>query len=389
MKNTLVRHSMSLALFAVIFCGMPLRARAEEPHKPRLSPDLPYLAQKTNPVTYQVDFAVVVTAPAHTKLLKVWLPLPQTDAAQEVVEKTLTSFPLQVTPKIAEEPVFGNKFACFEFTRPEGAQIIRHQFGIKVWELRWQVDPDKVLSVNRWPSSFQPYLRTEQMVVVDDTFRRLARDIVPTHQGAARDLAAILAWVNAHMTYDHSMASLQASAAHALKNKRGHCSDYHGFCAALGRALGYPTRVTYGINAFAKNSPSHCKLEAFLPPYGWVSFDVSETQNLIGLIQKDPKLDAKKKEQLIQDANRRLLRGFRDNTWYLQTKGTDYDLAPPASKRVPVVRTIYAEADGSALPDPDPANPQKREFAWMTIHQYTPDRSVSYPFKDWQSLVNK
>ena len=134
-------------------------------------------------------------------------------------------------------------------------------------------------------------------------------------------------------------ASLAASAVHALEKRRGHCSDYHGFCAALGRALGYPTRVTYGINPFPKNSPSHCKLEAYLPPYGWVSFDVSETQKLIEAIQKDAGLGGKKKEELVRAARERLRRGFRDNTWLLQTRGTDYELEPPASKPVPVVRT--------------------------------------------------
>ena len=188
------------------------------------------------------------------------------------------------------------------------------------------------------------------------------------------------------MKYDHTHASLQASAEFALKEGRGHCSDYHGLCAALGRSLGYPTRIAYGLNPFPKNSPSHCKLEAFLPPYGWVSFDVSDTQNLIGAIRKDAKLDARKNDELVRAATDRLRHGFRDNTWYVQTRGTDYDLAPPAARRVPVVRTIYAEADGVALLDPDPADPQKHEFAWMTAHRYTPDRPVTYPFKDWSSL---
>jgi hypothetical protein len=70
----------------------------------------------------------------------------------------------------------------------------------------------------------------------------------------------------------------------------------------------------------------------------------------------------------------------------LQTRGTDYELAPPASQRVPLVRTAYAEADGKALADPDPANPAVREFAWMTVHRYRADRTVSYPFSDWSSL---
>jgi hypothetical protein len=151
--------------------------------------------------------------------------------------------------------------------------------------------------------------------------------------------------------------------------------------------MGYPTRVTYGINTFPKNSPSHCKLEAYLPPYGWVSFDVSETQRMMQAIQQNGELSAAEKEQLTAAAQQRLLTGFRDNTWYIQTRGSDYELAPKASRRVPVVRTAYVEADGQPLPEPDPANHQKREFSWMTVHRYTADHEVSYPFKDLTTLA--
>jgi transglutaminase-like putative cysteine protease len=154
----------------------------------------------------------------------------------------------------------------------------------------------------------------------------------------------------------------------------------------MGRVLGYPTRMTYGIAAFPKNSPSHCKLEAFLPPYGWVSFDVSETQKLMAAIRKDANLDDVRKDQLIEAAVSRLAGGFRENTWFVQTKGSDYELEPPASGRVAVVRTAYVEVDGEPLPEPDPANKQKREFSWMTVHQYTPDQAVTNPFKDFNSL---
>ena len=144
--------------------------------------------------------------------------------------------------------------------------------------------------------------------------------------------------------------------------------------------------MTYGIAAFPKNSPSHCKMEAFLPPYGWVSFDVSETQKLIAAIRKDSHLDAARKDQLVRSAINRLVTGFRENTWFLQTRGSDYDLEPPANRRVAVVRTAYVEADGESLPEPDPANKQKREFSWMTVHRYTPDQPVVNPFKDFSSL---
>ena len=103
-------------------------------------------------------------------------------------------------------------------------------------------------------------------------------------------------------------------------------------------------------------------------------------------IEKAESLSKDEKMKLVQAAHKRLLSGFRDNTWFLQTRGTDYDLAPPAAQRVNVVRTIYAEADGAALPDPDPGAKGKKEFAWMTAHEYRPNKSVSYPFKDWKTL---
>ncbi len=378
MKQRLLLSWLTLAF------SLSLAAAAEQPE---LDPKAAYRAVRTNPVTYEVDFSAIVTAPYKTKVLKVWLPLPQPDFGQEVGRGTLSTFPMKVEPKIGTERVFGNKFAYFEFTAPEGAQIIRHRFTIKVWELHWNLDPDQIIAVADWPAAFDCWLKGEkQAVVVDDRFAAILAEIVPQRGNPLRDMSAVMTWVNKGFQYDHIDASLQASSVHGLEKRRGHCSDYHGFCAAMGRVMGYPTRMTYGINTFPKNSPSHCKLEVFLPPYGWVSFDVSETQKLVSDIQKDASLDGERKASLIQAAHKRLLSGFRDNTWFLQTTGSDYDLTPPAAKRAAVVRTIYAEADGTALSEPDPANKEQRAFAWMTVHQYTPDRQVTYPFKDFSTL---
>ncbi|MFO0965072.1 MAG: transglutaminase domain-containing protein [Gemmataceae bacterium] len=354
----------------------------------KLDPALPYQAKKADPVTYEVDFSAVVTPPYHAKVLKVWLPLPQSNEAQQVTEGELSSFPQKVKPRIGAEKVFGNKFAYFEFDHPEGAQIVRHKFKIKIWELRWDVDPANVRAIKEWPESFAPYLRGEkQAVVVTDDIRKFVRELVPDTKGEGKDLQSVFTWVSDTMKYDHDKASLAASSVNAFTLKAGHCSDYHGLCSALGRALGYPTRMTYGINPFPKNSPSHCKMEAFLPPYGWVSFDVSETQQMIKKINDNKDLAPDLKEKLIAAAKDRLFKGFRDNTWFNQTRGSDYELEPPAAKRAAVVRTIYAEADGVALPEPDPANTSSRAFSWMTVHDYRADRMVTYPFSDWKSLL--
>lgn len=354
----------------------------------KLDPALPYLAERSNAVTYDVDFSVVVTPPYKSKKLQVWLPIPTSDAAQEISESRLSTHPVIVEPQIGAEATFGNTFAYFEFDSPQGAQVIRHQFRIKVWELRWHVDPAKATAVKEWPAAFDKYRRGEtQAVIVDERFRNVLDEILPEKTNAPQDLVAVMKWVQENFAYDHHDASLKASSEHAITRRRGHCSDYHGFCASLGRVLGTPTRVTYGINAFPKNSPSHCKLEAFIAPYGWVSFDVSETQRLVGEIRTAENLCNATRESLIARAQKRLANGFRDNTWFLQTRGTDYDLAPKASKRVAVVRTAYIEADGIPLPDPDPADKDQLAHSWMTVHEYRADRRVPYPFSDWNTLI--
>ncbi len=383
------RVAVPLLLSALLAApaALPAPPREESPTDARLDPALPYTARRSDPVTYDVEFVAAVTAPYHTKKLRVWLPLPQSDAGQEVREGEITTFPTKAAPQVGTEPAFGNKFAFFEFDHPEGAQVVRHAFKVKVWELRWDIDPANVARVKNWPTTFEPYLKSDRAVAVDGRVKSLAREIAPPSDNPAEELASVMDWLNGHMKYDHSRASLKASSAHALSGLTGHCSDYHGLCAAFGRALGFPTRVTYGLNAFPKNSPSHCKLEAYLPPYGWVSFDVSETQKLLGEIRSAKGLKDEQKAELTRATVARLRHGFRDNTWFVQTRGTDYELAPPAaSGRVNVVRTLYAEADGAALPDPDPADPKKKEFAWMTAHRFRPDHPVEYPFKDWKSL---
>ena len=107
------------AIFAI--SAVTFAAHAAEPPKLEApDPLMPYHAQRSNPVTYDVDFSAVVTAPGKAKVLKVWLPLPQSNFVQEVTEGELSTFPMTVEPAIGTESKFGNKFAYFEFAAPQG-----------------------------------------------------------------------------------------------------------------------------------------------------------------------------------------------------------------------------------------------------------------------------
>src|SRR5437016_5005636 len=153
-------------------------ALGDEPNA-KLDPKLPLQGAKSDPVTYDIDFSAVVTAPYHTKTLKVWLALPQSDVVQTIEGSELSTFPMRVAPQVGKEPVHGNQFAYFEFDHPEGAQIVRHKFKATIHEMRWHIDPAKVAKIERWPNSFDPYLKSDQSVVVNERLQKLVLDVVP------------------------------------------------------------------------------------------------------------------------------------------------------------------------------------------------------------------
>ena len=126
--------------------------------------------------------------------------------------------------------------------------------------------------------------------------------------------------------YDHNDASLQARCgsrpAKASRPLQRLSMDF--VAGDPGRVLGYPTRVTYGANPFPKSYPSHCKLEVFpARRTGRVSFDVSETQNpddrYRSMMAETGRVDNSPRPW--PRASGRLKHGFRDNTWFLQTRG--------------------------------------------------------------------
>ncbi len=334
-----------------------------------LSPQTASQATKSRTATYRVDFRVAITAPANTKKLRVWLPLPPSDDCQSVSDRRIDTFPRSVNPTIGSEPEFGNSFAYFEFDSPDGAQLITHQFTAQICQLDWDVDYQSVARPDIWPNSFAPFQRPDPRSSEGNQLREVLDQIDESTKSAsdADRLLAAMRWIDQNLSYDPSKASLSADPMHAMLHRCGHCSDYHGLCGTLARAIGYPSGVLYGLQMFDKGSPSHCKVEVFLPPYGWVSYDLSETQKLALKTAGDKSLSSQARESLISTIKDRTKRGFRENTWLMVTRGVNYELAPPASKRVAILRTIYAEADGVALSEPDQPDPSSG--TWMTIHR--------------------
>jgi transglutaminase-like putative cysteine protease len=341
-------------------------------------PDRPYTGKLSNPIRYHVEFEYVFTAPYKTKLARVWLPVPQSNVRQTISNTTIDPAPISLDA----EPVYGNRFAYLEFANPLGGQIVHVSFDADVSEMRWDVDPAKWVEGPPHPE-LAGYLESSGKIEVDDEIRRLAAEIAGSEKNPVIVAQKVMIWVIDHMEYGHDLCSLEASTRHALENRKGHCSDYHALTISLLRARGIPARLCYGINPIdaKKPSPSHCKTEVFLEPWGWVNFDVSEADKVITQAEKDPSLSPAEKAARRDETLRRLFSGFMDDTWIRMTLNTGYEFAPKTTASAPpLIRTAYIEADGQALPDPDPGNPNKREFAWMLVPRYTTDRPPVYPW---------
>ena len=351
---------------------------AELAGKGTLDPDQPYTAKMGKGVTFDVSFDVVFTAPYGTKQAEVWLAVPTSDNTQQV--EAYRTEPAALSNQT--EPLYHNRLVHFSYDKPQGGQIIKQSFKVTTHELRWDLDPEKAAIVKGWPESFARYLRNEEKVVVDENARALARKIIGEEKNPVRQSRLLMSYIMKTLNYDHTTCSLEASSVWALDKKAGHCSDYHGLATALARACNIPARVTYGINPIPKNSPTHCKAEFYFAGYGWVSFDISETQKVVKKIEKDATLDDAAKGEKIKDVMDRFEKGFRDNTWYKVANGTSYPLVPATKSGTPaLVRTAVIEADGKPLQDPDPGNANLREFAWMTVTNFNPSTPVEYPFK--------
>lgn len=359
-----MRFSLMLLCVLILFPS-PIKGEEATP----LSVETPLTATKGPTATFEVDSRIAITAPAGTKKLRVWIPLPPTTGTQVIRNRRIETFPREVDPQIAKEPTFGNQFAYLEFDSPAGGQEIRHTFVAEIAQLKWSVDYAAIEAPRQWPDAFDPYRRADPRSEQANDYRQILGEI-QSATSESEQLMNAIRWVDNNLTYDHVQASLSANPAHAVEFRRGHCSDYHGLCGAFARDIGYPSRVLYGTQMFDKGSPSHCKLEVFLPPYGWVTYDLSETQKLVLKTSQNEELTAAERKAIGEQVRERTLKGFRENTWLLVTRGQNYPLMPKASvETVPIIRTIYAEADGVPLVEPDPSNPENKTFSWMTMHR--------------------
>ena len=285
--------------------------------------------------------ATVPVPPAGTKTLDVWLPVPHTDASQDVAQLKIDS----PVPYKMEQGAFGNQMLHLRLaTLPTTPLVLKLTAQITRREhLNLRANgPAPAATIKAKKEKADPnlarWLAPDRLVPLDLKIKDQAQEVV-AQAGAKTPLEkarAIYAHVVSTVTYDKTGQGWgRGDIYYACDARRGNCTDFHAIVIGYCRALGIPARFSIGLSLPPQRGHGeikgyHCWAEFFTPETGWVPVDASEAA-------KDP-------------SRRAYFFGAHDENRVEFTRGRDLDLTPKqAGPPLNYFVYPYAEADGKPL----------------------------------------
>ena len=286
--------------------------------------------------------ATVPVPPAGTKVLDLWLPVPHTDANQDVRDLKIES---PVPYKIVKG-AFGNQVLHLRLTGDTPATVPTAPLVVK---LTAQITRREHLNLRANAPTAKPvkektdpdlarWLAPDRLVPLDAKIKQQAEEVVAkTNAKTPLEKArAIYEHVVGTVTYDKTGQGWgRGDIYYACDARRGNCTDFHAIVIGYCRSLGIPARFSIGLPLPAGRGKGeikgyHCWAEFFTPETGWVPVDASEAA-------KNPD-------------KRAYFFGAHDENRVEFTRGRDVALTP---KQVgaPLNYFVYpyAEADGKVL----------------------------------------
>ena len=224
---------------------------------------------RTFELTYK---ATIREIPVGTKILELWLPLPQTDRNQTVHRLTIDA-PNRIT--IGLEARFGNQSVHVRVDRPTAS--INVMLIVEATR-RENSGHEEVLS----KEARAEYLKPEPLVPLDGPVRSLALAAIRGLDTDAQKAKAIYETVVGLMKYDKSGTGWgRGDALFACDAKRGNCTDFHALVIGMARSVDIPARFAIGLPLPHERGTGdilgyHCWAELYVRGCGWVPVDASE-----------------------------------------------------------------------------------------------------------------
>jgi transglutaminase-like putative cysteine protease len=220
----------------------------------------------------------VMDLPSDAEIVKVWMPLPSSDHAQQVDDLVITS---SQPWEIRTEPVYGARIVHVE-TGPELFDI----------EARYRITRRRAGAekVELAAADAKKYLRPTNRVRVTPEVEAFATEVIGDATEPTAVARKLFDGIREYLVYDKKIPGCgTGDTAWLMRHKRGKCDDYHALFMAIMMSRGIPVRWEQGFplplpssDQMASGSMAgdctgaHCWASFYDPARGWVPVDVSE-----------------------------------------------------------------------------------------------------------------
>jgi transglutaminase-like putative cysteine protease len=236
------------------------------------------LAQDSRHFTFHYAFTVRSLPPG--KKVRIWIPVAQSDAYQEV---KITSAQGDLPLKTASESKYGNQIYYVETS---SAQPELH-FDVEYDVLRHervalgQTSAHLVL-VSLSAAEKQQDLQPDALVPVTGLPADLAAKAAQGKTQPIDKARAIYDYVFTTMRYEKTGTGWgRGDVLYACDAKKGNCTDFHSLFIAMARSQGIPARFEIGFplspdKHSAEIAGYHCWSDFYIDGKGWIPVDISE-----------------------------------------------------------------------------------------------------------------
>jgi transglutaminase-like putative cysteine protease len=271
----------------------------------------------------------ILTVPAGTRRVEVWIPLPSDGAYQNVSDVRVEA----PAPYTLEKDSAGNRLAHFVLDQPvqlgKDVEVKARYKVVRREALNGQLVEKTV------PANPSVYLEANRLVPLTPRIKALSDQLAAGKTGAVEKAHAFYDYLVDYGTYDKTAPGWgRGDSERFCDVKKGNCTDFHSAFMALARSQGIPVRFFIGFPLKPEKEGSvpgyHCWAE-FWSGSAWIPVDASDAAKL-----KDP-------------VKKAYLFGNLDADRFEISTGRDLSLAP-LQKGGPVNFLIYpyVEVDGKA-----------------------------------------
>jgi len=217
--------------------------------------------------------------------VRVYIPIPQDSSYQDIGDLTIEVWGRPSKTKTRRDQ-FGQPIADITIPLLLPGEEVEVGFSCEAAlhpVERVELHRDKVGTLTDIPPEMRSTYTADVKSIYDlndPGIQREARRFARRHPNLIERVLAIHDFVAGELVYQRGGGWDTAS--EVLRRKSGSCSEFTFLFCALCRATGLPTRLVGGSWCRGEVSPTyrdtlcHRWAEVYLPPYGWVSFDVTE-----------------------------------------------------------------------------------------------------------------